>query len=160
MFPLKGQYVLVPYLKLSSRRDAATHSTMRKLSPFCSELLDLTVARTNGDCVGRALFYLLADIKYKRISIYIQSLVHLVSERPSGDGALFSSTGIQDFFFPSRGFSFFPFLPVERASRYSEGSKVDNGQQFNFTAPGSDRHRVILPGTPPNAALCISSRTL
>lgn len=26
-------------------------------------------------------------------------------------------------------------------------SKVDNGQQSNFTAPASDRHRVILGGT-------------
>lgn len=164
-FPEGEIYISVPYLQLSSQRDALFHAAqIFLLARSCGKLTDrtlqdATVIRTNVHSIFN-LFLILQ----KNLHPFIQSLIDLISESflqwHWNFTFLVHSGHLKAPFSPLPQVGFpLPGCSILRAPWYS-GSKVDNGQQSNFTAPASDRHRVILGGTPLDPALCISSRTL
>lgn len=89
----------------------------------------------------------------KNLHVFIQPLVDLISKSPSSGWEIHFACPQPTHRravsrFPSVGFSSSQLLDSSSALiLWGRGSKVDNGQQSNFTAPASDRHRVILGGT-------------
>lgn len=87
------------------------------------------------------------------LHVFIKLLVDLISKSPSSHRKftlLVCSRHADKLFpaFPPLGSSLpLTALLFQHPNTLWEGSKVDNGQQSNFTAPASDRHRVILGGT-------------
>lgn len=81
LFPLRGQYVPVPYLRLSSQRDAVSYKAQ---SSSCGELTNRTFSKSHchrdkcGLC-GLCIFCSYCSVK-KNLPLYIQSLIDVPSE--------------------------------------------------------------------------------
>lgn len=135
--PLKGQYAEF-HLQLSSQRatvsypaqsfphrEASQNSQIELFSPSFFPHFSLAVIRTNVDCISCAFFLcscLYCSVQKKIISLYIESLLDLISEWLSSDSVshffFLPTTGIQEhyFIFPWVSFLFPQLLNSTRAT--------------------------------------------
>lgn len=94
LLPLRGQKnpVPIPYLQLSSQRDAVfCAAQLFPLQRGSCKLINrtfqvLAVIRTNVDCVGRVPLCSFCSVQ-TNLHLFIQSLVDLISESLSSDSA-------------------------------------------------------------------------